>query len=251
MAMARAEYDSGFYDFMRSLAEPSAALLVPYLMDLFQPLSVIDIGCGDGSWLLAFEAAGVDDVIGVDAPFSHHRLRPEQFIAHDLRRPFSLDRAFDLVLSLEVAEHLPLEAAETFVASLVAAGDLIVFSAAVPGQGGTGHINEQWPAYWARLFQHHEFACHDVLRLPWWNLSVAPQYPQNSLVFARGERIELETANGLPTPPLPLVHPVFLANAHERPEPHLGSILRQLPVALANTVRTRLNISARQSSQTR
>jgi 2-polyprenyl-3-methyl-5-hydroxy-6-metoxy-1,4-benzoquinol methylase len=65
-----------------------------------------------------------------------------------LIQPLDLEKEFDLVVSLEVAEHLPASAADQFVNTLVKHGKKILFSAAIPGQGGQDHLNEQWPDYW-------------------------------------------------------------------------------------------------------
>ena len=87
----------------------------------------------------------------------------KNFFAVDLKRPLQLERRFDLVLSLEVAEHLPEECAATFVESLIGLGSVILFSAAIPFQGGTHHVNEQWSNYWVKNFQEREYVVIDTL----------------------------------------------------------------------------------------
>jgi hypothetical protein len=92
---------------------------------------------------------------GVDGEYVNIKtlaIPEERFIPYDLKRPYRIDRAFDLVVSLEVAEHLPADCAETLVDSLTGLGSVVLFSAAIPYQGGEHHINEQWPEYWIRLF---------------------------------------------------------------------------------------------------
>lgn len=109
----------------------------------------------------------MDDVLGIDAPYtdrSRLRIPDELFLARDLTVPLSLERRFDLALSLEVAEHLPAAAADHFVASLTRLASVILFSAAIPDQGGEGHLNEQWPDYWVERFAAHGFGVADVLR---------------------------------------------------------------------------------------
>jgi SAM-dependent methyltransferase len=198
-------------------AESSARVVVPLMIDLVEPHSVIDVGCGTGAWLAVFREAGVDEVLGVDGDsveVAMLRIPEELFVARDLSRPFSLDRHFDLVVSLEVAEHLPAESADGYVESLTALGPVVLFSAAIPGQDGVHHVNEQWPEYWAERFAARGYVPVDCLRRRIWsNEAVAWWYAQNSLVFVEREHLsrtprlkaEHEAAG---TSQLRLVHPV-------------------------------------------
>jgi SAM-dependent methyltransferase len=190
--------------------------VVPELLTLIQPASVIDVGCGLGTWLAAFERAGVRDVLGVDGdyvPRAALEIPRERFVAHDLRRPLRLGRTFDLVVSLEVAEHLPSECATTFVDTLIGLGSAVLFSAAIPFQGGESHVNEQWPDYWARLFERRGFVAVDCLRRKiWQHPEVAWWYAQNILLYVERRRLEsqpgLQRELALAGPaPLALVHP--------------------------------------------
>lgn len=162
--------------------------MVPLVMDLIEPRSVVDVGCGLGSWLAEFIEQGIEDVVGVDGPgVPRHALEiPEEcFLAADLSQPLDVGRQFDLVLSLEVAEHLPPESAETFVDSLTRLGDAVMFSAAIPFQGGTHHVNEQWPDYWADLFVGRDYVTIDCIRSRIWQDELVEWwYAQNSLLFA-------------------------------------------------------------------
>jgi hypothetical protein len=116
---------------------------------------------------------------------------PERFTARDLERPLDLGRTFDLVVSLEVAEHLPPESAATFVASLTGLGSLVLFSAAAPHQGGTHHVNEQWPAYWARLFEERGHVAVDCLRRRLWaDERVEWWYAQNMVLYVERSHLE-------------------------------------------------------------
>src|SRR5256885_15969550 len=84
--------------------------------------------------------------------------------AADLANPIDLGRRFDLVQSLEVAEHLPAVKAESFVDTLIAHGSLVLFSAALPGQGGENHVNEQPLDYWRDIFRSRGYLPVDYLR---------------------------------------------------------------------------------------
>ena len=135
----------------------------------------------------------------------------DRFIDHDLSTPLNLGRRFDLVTCLEVAEHLPLEAAETFIDSLCRHADVVVFSAAIPGQGGTGHINERWPSFWAALFARHGYRPYDLLRSQlWWDERCGWWYRQNVLVFAT-DTVAHEHEWPELTGPLDMVHPELFA----------------------------------------
>jgi SAM-dependent methyltransferase len=195
-------------------------VIAPLLAEITRCRSVIDVGCGDGSWLVALRNNGVTDLLGVDGDHvrsSGLKIPTDQFHAADLSRPLVIPRRFDLAMSLEVAEHLPESAAEGFVSALTRLSDFVVFSAAVPNQGGVNHVNEQWPTYWAALFAEAGFTPVDCFRRRIWNdARVAFWYRQNILLFVRGDRVS-ETQQ--------------LANAHRATDPALLSLVH--PEALA------------------
>lgn len=165
-------------------------VMVPVIVGMFKPESVVDIGCGLGTFLHVFKNEGVNEILGVDGPWvDRSRLQDylslENFVEANLENEIVLDKVYDLVLSLEVAEHLSEAAAETFVKSLVNAGNIVIFSAALPMQGGQNHINEQPVSYWEKLFLQHNYVLHDILRpLFWDNGKVEYWYKQNVVVFA-------------------------------------------------------------------
>jgi SAM-dependent methyltransferase len=180
-------YTTEFYREIQAESLGSARAVVPLIMQLIAPRRVIDIGCGDGSWLSVFAQSGVE-VQGVDGDYVSRELLlipPERFIAADLTQPLRFDQRFDLAVSLEVAEHLPAEAAATFITSLTRLAPVVLFSAAVPLQGGNNHLNEQWPEYWALQFRRCGFVPADCLRLRFWDDDqVAWYYAQNMMFFA-------------------------------------------------------------------
>jgi SAM-dependent methyltransferase len=212
-------YDAQFYERQVAGSIASARVAVPLVHDLVRPASVVDLGCGLGGWLSAFAAQGVTDLLGLDGDYvdrSRLVISVEQFRPQDLTAPVNpkeIGRRFDLAMSVEVAEHLPASAADTFVASLTSLAPIVLFSAAIPFQGGSDHINEQWPAYWAERFARHGYRAIDVLREKLWNDDrVCWWYAQNLLLYAAEERIAAdprlaEAAARTPQPPLALVHP--------------------------------------------
>lgn len=201
-------FDAAAYssDHLYEGARRSAQAIVPLVLDLLHPASVVDFGCGTGVWLAEFAAAGVEDYLGVDAGDAPELAIPsDRFRSMDLTQPVDLGRRFDMAISLEVAEHLPENAARIFVQTITRHADVAVFSAAIPDQRGIDHINEQWPSYWASLFSAEGFGCFDVIRPKVWaDESIFYWYRQNTLLFARG------LPGHQARPPLDLVHPVFL-----------------------------------------
>lgn len=183
------------------------------------PSSVLDVGCGIGAWLEAAAEHGITDVIGVDGEWIDCRalrVPVEKFHAMDLARPLDLGRRFDLVISLEVAEHLPAERAESFVDDLVRHGDLVLFSAAIPGQGGNGHVNEQFQDRWAREFARHDYAPTDLVRRRiWGDPHIFWWLQQNAVLYVKRSRLNAfpELARLGPVAPetLPVVHPALYA----------------------------------------
>jgi SAM-dependent methyltransferase len=172
----------------------SARRTLSFLAQMLRFRSVLDVGCGVGIWLT--EAAAmpeVKEVFGIDGPWlDRSKLLVDGAIVsqRDLEAEIDLGRQFDLVMSLEVAEHISPEAAPVFVKSLVRHSDAVLFSAAVPAQGGAHHVNEQWPSYWQRLFAEHDYVCVDVLRPNLWNdVGIGCWYRQNMLLFIRAETL--------------------------------------------------------------
>lgn len=185
-------YDEGFYALMRSSGRASADVVVPLLLQWLRPRSVIDVGCALGTWLAAFAEGGVEDLLGLDGPDvepSFLDIPAAGFRTVDLAAQVVMEaRRWDVAVSLEVAEHLPPERAEGFVADLARLAPVVVFSAAVPHQGGTHHVNEQWPDYWSRLFAQHGLHALDVLRpLVWGDDRVAWWYQQNLVLYVTAE----------------------------------------------------------------
>lgn len=118
-------------------------------------------------------------------PREHLAIAPAEFRPHDLTEPLDSCGPFDLAVSLEVAEHLPESHAPNSIASLTELAPLVLFSAAIPHQGGTHHVNEQWPEYWSSLFRERGFRVIDCIRPQIWNNEDIPYwYRQNTLLFA-------------------------------------------------------------------
>lgn len=188
----------------------SPRAVIPFILESLPVQSVIDIGCGLGTWLKVFRENGVEDITGVEAKTTIDNYRAQydfEVIDHDLSSAFSRSRQYDLALCLEVAEHLSPNSARTLVRSLTTLSDYILFSAAIPGQGGQNHLNEQWPTYWQKYFSEYGFQVFDIIRSKIWdNNSIAWYYRQNMLLYVKHSVAESGPAESIP---LDLVHPIL------------------------------------------
>lgn len=187
-------YSADFFASFADASRQSAREVVPLVTELVQPRAAVDVGCGVGTWLAAFREAGVEDVLGVDGAYVRREallISADRFVPYDLTQPLRLDRQFDLAVSLEVAEHLPARCADVFVESLVRLAPVVLFSAAIPMQGGNHHVNEQWQDYWAQRFAAHGYLAVDYVRpRVWSNPRVQYWYAQNTLLYVRRDEIE-------------------------------------------------------------
>ncbi len=186
-------YNRQFYNSQLTQSGSSANYIVPIINSWFKPKTVVDVGCGVGAWLEVWKIqSNICEIKGLDARFIDKSLMridiENEFIESDLNNELPKLKRFDLAMCLEVAEHLEEKRANTFVEDLTKLSDIIVFSAAIPGQEGTQHINEQFLKYWISKFSHHNYKCFDVLRPIIWDVdTVAWWFRQNIVVFVRDE----------------------------------------------------------------
>ena len=190
-------YNDTFFDYIDAGARRSARAFIELLGSWCAPQSVLDLGCGRGVWLDEWRKSGVADLLGVDGEYVNKAelaIPPQQFHAGDLTKPLGLEKRFDLAQSLEVGEHLPEAASDALVDSLVAASDRVLFSAAVVGQGGEYHINEQPLSYWQAKFEQRGYRAYDCLRPALKSRSeVEPWYRYNAVLY-----VKETAADGLP-----------------------------------------------------
>lgn len=223
--LMRRPYSESFFSGQSSGSRHSAEAVVPLVLDLVDAHSVVDVGCGVGTWLSVFRALGISDVMGIDGDYVPHEqleIPAEQFHTADLTQPLEIGRRFDLAVSLEVAEHLPPQVSEQFVSSLVGLADLVLFSAAIPRQRGSKHINERWQSWWADRFAERGYVPVDcVRRRIWSNPSVEWWYAQNVILYASPSRLAANSRlqkeyELMGTGQLSLVHPARYVKWHER-----------------------------------
>lgn len=209
-------YKKEFYANRHDRTLYSAETILNIVTDIVPEInSAADFGCGVGTWLHVLGEKGAEKVQGVDGPWVDTdllRIPKTSFFHADLNSEIKLEQRYDLAISVEVAEHLEPESAENFVNSLTNTSDFILFSAAVPFQGGRNHINEQWPEYWAKLFKEKGYSVVDLVRKKIWNDDkIERWYKQNIFLYVKKEKLsELKATPeeiALNNRALPLIHP--------------------------------------------
>jgi len=208
----------------------------------------VDVGCGAGKFAAEFLRQGVRKVVAVDGSYvdpGKLMIDRAHFVARDLERPLDLEGTFDLAVSLEVAEHLTKERAAGFVADLVSLAPVVLFSAAVPGQGGTNHINEQWQGYWLDLFAARGYRAVDCIRPRIWkDRRVEVWYRQNIIMYVSESRYEAYAHLNSGGPP-DVVHPELFTRCSGQLEearrgPTLGALLRSIPGIVGRSFKSRV-----------
>jgi hypothetical protein len=182
-------YDEAFYDGQVAESLQSARPMLGFLYQHYAPASVVDVGCGRGAWLKVCCELGSRLAHGFDGRWNRqeHMLDPRiAFTPVDLEEQIPHGYSYDLAISLEVAEHLRPQCAAAFVAALSRLSDVVLFSAAIPGQGGTNHVNERYPSYWGSLFSSHGYAIFDAFRPTFWSdARISSYYRQNTFLYVR------------------------------------------------------------------
>lgn len=193
--MDKTMYDNDFYQEVVNNNYPSAKAVAPIVRDLIHPRSVIDFGCGAGCWLKAFdECCDLEHMRGLEGEWLEGKplLIPREHIEYfDLTKEYELPagQKYDLAICLEVIEHIDEAGGENLLNSIVKASDAVLFSAAIPYQRGTHHINEQWQSHWAKKFAERHYVCLDLLRPVFWNDDNVKIYRQNMFLYVNKNRL--------------------------------------------------------------
>lgn len=233
-------YQDNFFEYHLNGAIASAEAVIPVVKEYIIPASIIDIGCGVGAWLSVWKKSGANSVFGVDGEYVDTTklvIDKSEFKAFDLAKVYTSDKKYDLVTCLEVAEHLPVSVAEKFVESLCALGDVVLFSAAIPSQEGTMHINEQFQDYWAEVFNKKGYVTVDCIRPRIWNnANIQWWYRQNLMFFVKENALSnypklKESALGKGQKVLPTVHPEMLKEKTQKID-YYESVLRSSTATL-------------------
>ncbi len=211
-------YTPAYYEKHQKGASQSASLVWDFLFQHYRPNSILDVGCGSGEWLKEAQVRGVKKLVGLDGAWVQNIFKNYSeigFIPANLEEDLPVvEPGFELAVCLEVAEHLSSKQGHALVKFLCHASDIILFGAAIPGQEGEHHINEQWPQYWERLFETQGYTLIDCIRPHLWNQSkVKWWYRQNTFVYIHTKRQnELsQKLLALQKPIIDLVSPELLA----------------------------------------
>jgi SAM-dependent methyltransferase len=202
-------YDKSMFEGRHETTHESAKTILRLVKSEFPKIDkVLDVGCGVGTFLKAAREIGINTIQGLDGPWVEDRLLQipkSNFLKVDLNKLPIIEEKYDLVICLEVAEHLYEISAEPLIKFLTSHSRLVLFSAAVPGQGGNNHLNEQWQNYWAEIFSRFGFYPVDLIRPKIWEDPKIPYwYRQNTLIYISGERIKQD---GISDALLDIVHP--------------------------------------------
>jgi len=208
--MAKEKYSVDFFKFISSGKDSYKNLLAP-VMDALQPKSIIDLGTGSGTWLAAAKELGASRVLGLDGSWAsaeHRHISDQEFQVVDFEDSLPDVGRFDLAICLEVLEHISSDAGSRAIAWLCERSDVILFSAAIPGQEGTHHIHEAWQSYWAGKFKEAGYQPYDVIRpIIWSNLEIPWWYKQNTIIYALPDAVKSCGWSQSDIETLDLVHP--------------------------------------------
>ena len=190
------QYDENFYNYMKTDAYRYGSGLIQilsFVAKYVHPRNVLDVGCGIGTWLEFWQKNSGAEVFGIDGDYvdrSQLLIDEKFFHSANLEERINLNRRFDLVETMEVAEHLSPERANSFVEDLTKLSDVILFSAAIPAQGGTNHVNEQWPSYWAEKFLRFGYVAIDCIRPTIWDDNrIDSRRKQNPFIYVKSTEL--------------------------------------------------------------
>lgn len=239
------QYDRQFFQARHSRTQHAAQTILDIVLQALPEVrSCVDVGCGVGTWLRTMIDRGIEDVLGAEGTWldpSMLQIPRERFVFQDLREPITIDRRFDLAICLEVAEHVREPDGLRLIDALTRMADAVLFSAAIPGQGGEHHVNEQWQSYWAKHFADRGFDAFDLVRPAiWGNAEIDVWYRQNTILFVRSQAVAAQSL-GRPAAPhsLSCVHPELYTRRMLRAESGLGGLKSAVRALVGGSERTR------------
>lgn len=185
-------YGKEFFDMVERREGPSARRAAQVIVKFIHPGSVIDLGCGCGTYLLPFREEGIE-CLGLELSkegLKRCRQRKMPVRRFDIRKDaLKTGEKFELCICFEVAEHLPCRFSDRLVGLVTQLSDLALFTAAPPGQEGTSHVNEQPKEFWIEKFGEKDFVLDEKLtgdiKKQWEEGEVIEWLCRNLMVFRR------------------------------------------------------------------
>jgi hypothetical protein len=249
--LAKTKYPAEWHNIYGRKTEHSADVILRQLRKIFPVSSFLEAGCGSGHWTKVAQSLGVADCIAADGEWALNNdlvIDRQIFKVADFNNPVDWGRRFDMAICLEVAEHVKGDAAEAIVESLTQASDVVYFGAAIPFQGGYGHINERWPSWWRAKFEARKYTCYDLVRpIIWHDNTIHYWYRQNAFCYVNTNNVEMTQraveaqreiyANAIL---IDAVHPEKYEDFASYRSIALRRLLPQIPRWVAHRIRSRL-----------
>lgn len=189
MSSGSSRYSRSFYERQQAGSYRSAKQVLPVVFAEVRPGSIVDVGCGVGTWLHAAREIGAERTVGIEGPWVRDvaKYPALEIVTAEIEEALDISETFDLAICMEVAEHISESRAAGLVQDLTRLAPNVLFSAAIPRQGGNHHINEQWQSYWGKLFAQHGYGARDIVRpTVRWRFGVEFWYRQNAILYSRG-----------------------------------------------------------------
>ena len=152
-------YNDEFFAWHKKYTDGYSLSTGKKLFEHYKPKSVVDFGCGIGSYLSAAYDFGILKLRGFDIGSKFAKIYTDKRILEfidfdrDITTPIYFDCGYcDMAICIEVAEHINPKGSDMLVENISSTAKMCVFTAAPPGQGGCGHVNEMPKEYWSNLF---------------------------------------------------------------------------------------------------
>ena len=189
------EYSDQFYESVTNRAEYSSRIIFSLLKNALHPKTFVDVGSGDGVWSLSalehFESINHVEAWDLLAEKTYLDIAKKRFPSKNIiskridfeSSDYGVEMVYDLAVCLETFEHLSPSACEKLSLFFSSHTRILIFSGAVPGQGGTNHINEQPFKTWQRNLLDFGFFPLDFIRPNIQDKKNVPSYYKNNIVL--------------------------------------------------------------------